>query len=204
MLHGPLAAVKTTATIYAGANAGKLTFYWLDCPGVKILLAGVLGGLLQGASLRTILRVFGKTLYSNRFTIFTICSVLAVSKLMGYSGMTACLAEVLVAVTGSAYPLIAPLIGMIGGFVTGSGTSTSVLFGGLQADAATAIGASKAWLAAANMLGGGIGKAISPQGIAIGAAAAGLLGRESEILRKVSPYAFLFVVIGGLLCLAGA
>jgi len=125
---------------------------------------------------------------------------LALAKIMTHSGMTGEIASVLVAATGTAFPLISPLIGTIGAFVTGSGTSTSVLFGDLQRQTAQAIGANPAWLCAANELGAGIGKMISPQGIAIGTSAVALAGSESVVLRKVAKYCLLFVVLAGIIC----
>ncbi len=159
-----------------------------------------IGGAIQKASFGTMLKVLGNTVKSNVKTILTICSVLAVAKLMGYSGMISGIAAVLVAVTGSYFPLISPLIGTIGGFVTGSGTSTTALFGALQVQTAQAIGASEEWLAAANLMGAGIGKMICPQSIAIGTAAVGLSGAESEILGKVFKFTALFAIIGGVIC----
>ena len=204
VIHEPLVTVKSTISVYTGKNSGSLTFYWLDCPGVKIILAGLIGGLIQGASIGTILKVFGKTLKDNVKTIFTICSVLATAKIMGYSGMISAIAVILVKVTGQFYPAISPFVGMIGGFVTGSGTSTTVLFGGLQTETATAIGVNKTWLASANIVGGGIGKMISPQNIAIGCAASGLGGQESKILNKTIPYAACYIIVAGIACMIGA
>lgn len=204
VIHEPLATVKSTISVYTGKNSGSLTFYWLDCPGVKIILAGLIGGLIQGASIGTILKIFGKTLKDNVKTIFTICSVLATAKIMGYSGMISAIAVILVKVTGQFYPAISPFVGMIGGFVTGSGTSTTVLFGGLQTETATAIGVNKTWLASANIVGGGIGKMISPQNIAIGCAASGLGGQESKILNKTIPYAACYIIVAGIVCMIGA
>jgi lactate permease len=119
---------------------------------------------------------------------------------MVHSGMTTDVADVLVAVTGKFYPLFSPLVGVLGAFVTGSGTSTGVLFGPLQSAAATQLGLTPEWLCAANGLGAGIGKMISPQSIAIGLAAVGMPGKESLILQGVIKYCVLFTVIGGLVC----
>ena len=141
-----------------------------------------------------------KTLTSNWKTILTISSVLATAKIMTYSGMISDIAKVLVSVTGSYYPLIAPLVGAIGGFVTGSGTSTSVLFGPLQSETAVQLSMNEAWLASANSLGGGVGKMVSPQGIAIGTSAVGMSGSESKVLSKVFLYFALYVIVGGLIC----
>ncbi|MBQ9157076.1 MAG: L-lactate permease, partial [Eubacterium sp.] len=173
-IHDPLASINSKIQFYAGENPATLTFFWVNTPGVLILIAGFIGGLIQGAGVGEILGVLAGTVKSNVKTILTICSVLAVAKIMGYSGMISTIASVLVAVTGDKYPLIAPLIGTIGGFVTGSGTSTQALFGQLQVETANAIGANPMWLAAANMLGSGVGKMICPQSIAIGSAACSL------------------------------
>ena len=118
---------------------------------------------------------------------------------MDHSGMTSDISALL-AQTGSFFPLVSPLIGVLGAFITGSGTSTCVLFGGMQAMTATRIGADPAWLAAANVMGAGIGKMISPQSIAIGLAAVGMPGKESEILSRVMKYCVLYTVIAGLVC----
>lgn len=202
-IHDPLASIHTKAQIYSGENPATLTFYWINTPGVMILIAGFLGGLSQGCSAKAQVRIFVRTVTSNVKTIVTICSVLAVAKIMGYSGMISDIAKVLVAVTGSFFPLISPLIGTIGGFVTGSGTSTTALFGGLQVQTAQAISTKESmqyWLAAANLFGAGIGKMICPQSIAIGTAAVGLNGAESKILSRTVIFTLLFAVIGGLIC----
>ncbi len=125
------------------------------------------------------LRVLGETLKKYWKTILTICSVMATAKIMGYSGMISDIASMLVVATGPFYPLISPLIGALGAFVTGSGTSTCVLFGGLQSQTAISLGLNPSWMAAANVMGAGIGKMICPQGIAIGA------GAINAVVRKV-------------------
>lgn len=199
-IHDPLAAIASKVSVYSGKNPGTLSFAWVNTPGVLIMIAGLIGGLIQGASLKTIVKIYFKTLVDNWKTIVTICSVLALAKMMGYSGMISAIAALLVAVTGKFYPLITPLIGTLGGFVTGSGTSTQVLFGQLQVETAKAIGSDPAWLAAANAVGAGIGKMISPQGIAIGCAAAGLAGKESVVLKRTFGYAIAFAIVAGILC----
>lgn len=200
VIHDPLASINSPVQFYTGENPATLTFYWINTPGVLILIAGFIGGLIQGAGAGEIFGVLGNTVKSNVKTILTICSVLAVAKIMGYSGMISSIATVLVAVTGDKFPLISPLIGTIGGFVTGSGTSTQALFGQLQVETANAIDANPMWLAAANLMGAGVGKMICPQSIAIGTAACNLSGAESKILGKTALYTILFSIIGGVIC----
>ncbi len=203
-IHDRIASVQTNVVVYAGEGGNTLTFNWLSTPGVMIFLAGILGGLIQRAPWRTMLKVFVQTLKQYWRTILTICCVMATAKIMGYSGMISDIASFLVVAAGPAYPLISPLIGALGGFVTGSGTSTSVLFGQLQSQTAQSLGLDPVWMAAANISGGGIGKMICPQSIAIGTGAAGMTGSESKILGAVFWYFLFYVVVAGLLCLAGA
>ena len=205
-IQNAIAGIKSNVIVYADKEVGAtLGFSWVNTPGVMIFIAAIIGGLIQKATFADMASVLGATLKTYWKTIVTICSVVAVAKVMGYSGMTQDIANFLVAVTGPIhiYPLISPLIGAIGAFVTGSGTSTCVLFGPLQASTAAQLGLSPSWIAAANVMGAGIGKMISPQGIAIGAGAISMVGKESEILSSVFKYFILYVVIAGIVCFAG-
>ena len=203
-VHQAIAGIQSTVTVYAGEGGNALGFSWINTPGVMIFLAAILGGLIQGAAFRDMGEVFVETLKKYWKTILTICSVMATAKIMSYSGMISDIAKFLVAVTGSFYPFFAPVIGALGAFVTGSGTSTCVLFGGLQSETAAALDLNPTWMAAANVMGAGIGKMICPQGIAIGAGAINHVGSESKILSRVFPYFLLFAVLSGLICYGGA
>lgn len=194
-LNGALTSIRTSVTIYSGAGASPYTFVWLATPGVIIFAAALLGGKLQGATPSVMLSVLKNTLTGTKRTIFTILAILATAKIMGYSGMISSIAFVAAAYTGRFYPLIAPLIGALGAFVTGSGTSAGVLFGKLQVEAAAAVGANPLLLAAANTAGAGIGKIISPQCISIAVAATGLAGQEGALLRRTVKWALVMLVI---------
>ena len=134
----------------------------------------------------------------------TIVAIVALAKVMGYSGMIGVIAQILVLITGDFYPLIAPLIGALGTFVTGSDTSANVLFGGLQVEAANAIGMNPYWLAAANTAGATAGKMISPQSIAVATAATGIIGSEGKILQATLKVCAIYVIIIGLVVYFGA
>ena len=137
-------------------------------------------------------------------TIVTICAVLAIAKIMTYSGMIKDIAEMLVTSTGPVYPFMAPLIGVLGAFITGSGTSTCVLFGELQKETALQLGLNVYWITAANVFGAGIGKMVCPQGIAIGTGAINAVGSESKVLGAVFRYFVFYALLAGVICLAGA
>ena len=169
---------------------------WKPSPGFVVLAAGALGGLCQGIGPKRLLGVAAKTARRYALAVFTICAVLSLAKTMVAAGLTQILADGLVAATGSGYAAVSSVVGALGGFVTGSGTSTNVLFGALQASVGSSE-AEKLLFAAANVMGAGIGKMVCPQSIVLGCAAAGLSGRESEVMKKAFPY---FVAVLALAC----
>ena len=199
-IHDPLHLIKTSVLIYSGEGGTPYTFTWIATPGVLILLAAFIGGTVQKAGFGEMLCVLRRTIYNLRFTILTIISVIATAKVMGYSGMTSEIAATAVAATGTLYPSIAAFIGSVGTFITGSATSSCVLFGKLQTDAALAIGAGpnvQAWVAAANATGACAGKMISPQSIAIAVASIGVIGCDSKLLQFAVKVYIPFVIVMG-------
>ena len=203
-INGPISAIKSTVNIYAGDPTATLTFSWVNTPGVLIFICGIVGGVIQHCPPREMLGVLGDTCKQMSKTIVTMLGVLACAKIMGYSGMIASIASFFVAALGGFYPLVSPLLGALGTFVTGSGTSSEVLFGNVQLHAAQSIGANETWLVAANSLGVSAGKMLSPQNIAIGCAACGLVGKDGEILGKIAKYAFGFAVCMAVLVYVGS
>lgn len=203
-VYGPLSSVATTVNIYAGDPSATLTFTWIDTPGVIIIVCGIIGGVIQGCSVHELLQVLADTCKQMAKTIVTMLGVLACAKIMGYSGMIASIAAFFVGTLGGLYPLVAPLLGALGTFVTGSGTSSEVLFGNVQLNAAQSIGVNETWLVASNSLGISAGKMLSPQNIAIGCAACGLVGADGEILGKVAKYAFGFAAAMAALVYVGS
>lgn len=203
-LNELLSMVKTSVLIYTGEGASPYVFSWLATPGLWIILAAFIGGKIQGATMSEMLKIFYKTVIQMSKTIVTIIAIMATAKLMGYSGMISSIAVMVVAVTGSFYPLFAPLLGAIGTFVTGSGTSASVLFGGLQLETAQALNLNQSWITASNTAGAVMAKMISPQSIAVAVAAVSLQGKESVLLRGTIKIFVLFLIIVGIVTFVGA
>ena len=194
-LHTFFNQFASSVLIYTGEGGTPYTFSWVNTPGVWIFLAAIIGGFLQGASLQGMLHVLKGTLIQMSRTMITMLCVLATAKIMGYSGMIASIANMFVQTLGLLYPLAAPLIGGLGTFVTGSGTSSSVLFGNVQLQAAQAIGADPYWMVALNSLGVAVGKMMAPQSLAIGLVAVNESGKDGELLKRVFPYALAYLVI---------
>lgn len=190
-----LATFTSKFVVYSGEGGATISLTWIGNTGVMIFLAGIIGGLIQGASLGTMGRVLGRTCKSMWKAIATIIFIIAVAKVMGYSGMTSSIATLLAALTGSFFPALAPVVGIIGTFVTGSTTSSGILFANMQAEVASRIGADAIQLVAANMAGGAIGKLISPQSIAVAIAAIGLSGADGKIMSQTVKYCIVFGLI---------
>ena len=198
-IYQPMERIQSQYLIYNGTNGKPMVIHWLLTPGSLIVIAAITGGLIQGATLPQLAKIFFQTLKKLWATIVTVCAIVALAKIMGYSGMIDRIAQALSSLTGRFYPLIAPTIGALGTFVTGSDTSANVLFGQLQSQTALQLKLSPAWLAAANTAGATAGKMLSPQNIAIAATATGLLGKEGMILNKTFKICLVYTAILGVM-----
>lgn len=199
-----LAKFTSKIQIYTGEGAKATSFIWINTPGMMIIISTFIAGLIQKVKISTMLNVFISTIKQLTKSFITITSIVAISKIMSYSGMTSSISFGLCAITGSFYPIISPLLGSIGTFVTGSDTSANILFGGLQTQAARSLGISPFWIAAANTAGATAGKMISPQSIAIATSATGLIGKEGKIFSSTVKFCLGYVIILGILVYFGS
>jgi lactate permease len=167
-------------------------FNYLPSSGTLLLLCGILTMFTLRVGPIAAVNCFGRTIYQLRWAIPTVLCVLGVAFVMNWSGQSATLGRFL-AGAGALFALISPVIGWIGVVVTGSDNSTNALFGALQIAAAKATNLDGTLLAAANTAGGVLGKIISPQSLAVGAAAVGLVGREGEVFRRVLGWTLLLL-----------
>lgn len=198
-----LANFSSKIQIYTGEGASPTSFTWINTPGMVIIIATFVAGLIQKLKISTMVNVFIRTVKQLKKSFITIMSIVAISKLMSHSGMTSSISFGLCAITGSFYPVISPLLGSIGTFVTGSDTSSNILFGGLQVEAAKSLGIDPYWIAAANTAGATAGKMISPQSIAIATSATGLIGKEGKIFSETVKFCLGYVIILGILVYFG-
>jgi lactate permease len=169
-------------------------FNWLSSAGTLLLISGVLTMLALRIRPRKALRAYGETLNLLKWAILTVAAVLSLAFVMNLSGETITLGMWL-AGAGGFFAFLSSLLGWIGVAVTGSDTSSNSLFGALQVTAAKNAGLSPTLMAAANSSGGVLGKMISPQNLAIGAAAVGMAGQEGVIFRKVLGWSLLLILI---------
>lgn len=175
------------------------TISWLTHAGVLLFAGTFAGGLIQGATVKELFVVLWKTVKQLEKTFITVICLVGLSTVMDTSGMISVIATALATITGNLYPFFAPIIGCLGTFITGSDTSSNILFGKLQASVAGHIQVSPDWLSAANTVGATGGKIISPQSIAIATSAGNQQGKEGEILKAAIPYALVYVCITGII-----
>ena len=175
----------------------------LSNPGTWIFVTGIIVAIVYGSnssggrfqtSVGKMFAVLPQTIYSLRMAILTIASVMALAFVMNLSGQTTSIGAAL-ATTGAAFAFLSPILGWIGTAVAGSATSAGALFANLQSTAAAGAGLDPRILLAANTIGGGIGKIVSPQNLAIAATSVDAEGSDAEILKKAAPYSIGLLVV---------
>ena len=171
----------------------NFTLNLLTTPGTQMLLAGIVTMVVLRLSVTKAIQAYGATLSQLRWAIVTVMAVLALAFVMNASGQTITLGTWM-AGAGGAFALLSPILGWLGTAVTGSDTSSNSLFGALQVTAAGRAGLSPVLMAASNSSGGVLGKMISPQNLAIAAAAVGVHGKEGDIFRRVIIWSLAFVI----------
>jgi len=169
-------------------------FNWLPAAGTLLIFSGILTALVLRISPGRALAAMGRTYAELKWAIVTVMAVLALAYVMNLSGQTASLGAYL-AGTGAFFAFLSPILGWIGVAVTGSDTSANALFGALQVQTAAGAGLDPVLLAAANTSGGVLGKMVSPQNLAIAAAAVGMAGKEGELFRKVFGWSLVLLLL---------
>jgi len=169
-------------------------FNWANAAGTLLLVAGLLSMLVLRMKPGRALRIYGETLSQLKLATLTVAAVLALAYVMNLSAQTLTIGT-WIAGAGGVLAFLSPIIGWLGTAVTGSDTSSNSLFGVLQVTAAKEAGLDPTLLAAANSSGGVLGKMISPQNLAIGAAAVGMAGKEGDLFRRVVGWSFLCLLV---------
>ncbi len=174
-------------------KAATFKFNWASAAGTLLLLCGALTMPFLRVGVGRALRTYVESLNQLKWAIVTVASVLALAYVMNLSGQTITIGQWL-AGAGSAFAFLSPILGWLGVAVTGSDTSSNALFGALQVSAAQKAHLEPILMASANSSGGVLGKMVSPQNLAIGAAAVGMAGEEGELFRRVVGWSLLLLL----------
>ncbi len=184
-------------------ESAVFNFNFLSAAGTGILLASIIAGFVMGFSPRGLLRVYGKTVKLVSPSLLTIAVMMAIGFSTRYSGMDATLGLAF-AKTGWLYPFFGTMLGWLGVALTGSDTSSNVLFGSLQKITATQLGLSPILMGAANSSGGVMGKMIDAQSIVVASTATRWHGHEGDILRFVFLHSLALAALVGVLVMVQA
>src|ERR1019366_6286652 len=150
-------------------------FNWLSATGSGILFAAIISGFIMGLSLPKIVAMWFQTIWHIRFSLMAIAR------------------------TGVMYPFFGTLLGWLGVALTGSDTSSNVLFGSLQKISAQQIGLSPILMSAANSAGGVMGKMVDAQSIVVASTATEWYGHEGDILRYVFFHSLALAALVGIM-----
>src|SRR3974390_1893789 len=171
---------------------------WVSATGSGIFLAGIISGFIMGFGIGDIFKIYLKTIVRVRFSLLTISAMMAVGFLTRYGGLDATMGLAF-ARTGHFYPFFGTLLGWLGVALTGSDTSSNVLFGSLQKISAQQVGVSPVLMSAANSCGGVMGKMIDAQSIVVASTATEWYGHEGDILRYVFFHSIALACLVGVL-----
>ena len=180
----------------ASPEPATWTLNWLSLTGTSLLLAGICSGLLVGFGPLQLLKIFGHTINRVKISLLTIAAMLALGFTTKSAGLDATMGLAFAA-TGALFPFFSAMLGWLGVALTGSDTSSNVLFGGLQKITAQQLGLNPILTAAANTTGGVMGKMIDAQSIVVASTATQWYGHEGDILRYVFFHSVALAALGG-------
>jgi lactate permease len=185
------------------AEAARFNFNWLSATGTAILLAALATSVFLRIPPMIVLGIAGKTFHRMRRPLLTIAFMLSLGFVTRYGGTDATLGLAFTR-TGVLYPFFAAMLGWLGVALTGSDTSSNVLFGSLQKITAQQLGLNPILITTANSTGGVMGKMIDAQSIVVATAATNQLGQEGRILRFVFWHSVALAVIMGIIVMLQA
>jgi lactate permease len=178
-------------------EAAIFSFTYLSFTGSGILIAAIISGFIMGLSPGKIVSEYARTIKLCAYSLITISAMLAIGTLTRLSGVDATLGLAFAA-TGVLYPFFGTLLGWLGVALTGSDTSSNILFGNLQKITSQQLGLSPVLMAAANSSGGVMGKMIDAQSIVVASTATNWFGHEGTILRFVFKHSIALACLVGL------
>ncbi len=201
-LHNLISKVPPVVATPAKEGA-VFAFTWLSYTGSGMLIAAIISGFLMGFSPGRLVAAYGRTIKVCSYSLITISAMLAIGTLTRLSGIDATLGLAF-AGTGVLYPFFGTLLGWLGVALTGSDTSSNILFGNLQKITAEQLGLSPILMGAANSSGGVMGKMIDAQSIVVASTATNWFGHEGTILRFVFFHSIALASLVGVLVMLQA
>lgn len=194
-INEALSGVTIEWSTEGGFSGSVLPLYH---PGVLLTVAFGVGALAQRARWRQVGSAIWVATMQLGAVFVALVAMVSIARTMSHAGMIAALADSASQI-GRGWPIVAPAVGALGTFMTGSATASNVLFTELQYDTALAGGFDVLTMLGAQGFGAAIGNIIAPYNIVAAVAVVELGGREGEVLRRTLPVAAAYLVLGGML-----
>jgi lactate permease len=199
-------AFPETMTGFGYVNAATSSFSPfspLTHAGMFLLLSSYIGylffkkhGWIQNEGGRA---VFKRSMQKTLPSALAVLGFILMSRMMGGTGQTVILAQGIASTFGKSYAILAPVVGMLGAFMTSSNMASNILFGEFQLTTAKILSLNVAAILGAQTAGGAIGNTICPGNVILGTTTAGILGQEGIVLKKVLPITITAAVIVGII-----
>ncbi|MQG18829.1 MAG: L-lactate permease [SAR202 cluster bacterium] len=165
---------------------------------VSLFLFWIANLRYRNSNFQDLKKTFFKTYYQCVPTTLTTVSIVVMAMIMTTTGMTTLISMIIANNTGNAFPVFSPFIGALGTFISGSNTSSNIMFGALQLETATKLGIGIVTISSIQTIGGSIASSIAPAKILVGTAIVGINGKEGEVFKKTIPYCILILLMIGL------
>jgi lactate permease len=199
-LVGPLRESLTSVEIgWVWRDTFRGAFQPLYHPGTMLLLSFGIGATLQRTPLSEVRASMGLAAQQLAGVALALVAMLSLSRILVHGGMIDTLAQFAAASVGGAWPFFAPFIGVLGTFVTGSATTSNILFTDFQQATAIEIGLPVITIVAAQGFGAAVGNIICPHNIIAGGATVGLQGDIGPVLRRTLAACLIYAALGGIL-----
>jgi lactate permease len=167
-------------------------------PGTMLFLGLVAGAGLQGAKRSELKAAMAESMARLLPVVIALVAMLSLSQIMVHAGMIASLSTWAAQMSGGLWPLLCPLVGVLGTFVTGSATASNILFTDFQQTVARNLGLPVLSMVGAQGFGAAVGNIICPHNIIAGGATVGLIGQEGSILSRTVVGCLVYSTLGGL------
>jgi lactate permease len=188
-------------TIAWQANVFGASVAPLYHPGTMLLVGFAAGAAWQRAAAADVLQAMRHAALRLAPVTVALVAMLGLSRVMVHSGMVDALAVAAAFAAGGGWPLLAPFVGLLGTFVTGSATASNILFTDFQQATAERLQLPVLPLVGAQGFGAAVGNIVCPHNIIAAGATVHLTGREGDVLRRTLGVALLYALLGGVLAL---
>lgn len=186
----------------------EITSDWefLYSPGSILVIAAICAVVIQRKSFNKLSKASVQSLRTIKITGITLVATLAMVHVFSNSGlntndlvsMPEYIAENMASIFGPAWLMVAPFLGALGSFITGSATVSTLTFSPIQMNIASSIGADPITVLAIQIIGAAAGNMICIHNVVSVCAVVDMPGKEGSVIRKTLAPAIIYCVLAGI------